>query len=127
MNIGELAKKCEVSTDTIRFYEKKGLMNSVLRQNNGYRLYSEGDIARLQFIRTAKKLGFTLVEIRIFLSEAQGSQLYRDNLESKLKQKITQIDKKINDLQKLRLDIISTSQLLKCKPDKPFNVNKLID
>lgn len=127
MNIGELAKRCEVSTDTIRYYEKEGLMHSVLRQDNGYRLYTEIDIARLQFIRTAKKLGFTLAEIRLFLPEVQGSQFYKGDLESKLKQKITQIDKKINDLQELRLNIVDTFQLLKCSSDAPLNLNKLID
>lgn len=127
MNIGELAKKCEVSTDTIRYYEKEGLMHSVLRQDNGYRLYSEIDVARLQFIRTAKKLGFTLSEIRLFLPEIQGGQFYKGDLESKLKQKIIQIDKKVNDLQALRLNIIDIFQLLKCGSDAPLNLNKLRD
>lgn len=127
MNIGELAKKCEVSTDTIRYYEKEGLMRSVLRQDNGYRLYSEIDVARLQFIRTAKKLGFTLSEIRLFLPEIQGGQFYKGDLESKLKQKIIQIDKKVNDLQALRLSIMDIFQLLKCGSDAPLNLNKLRD
>lgn len=127
MNIGELAKRCKVSTDTIRYYEKEGLMHSILRQDNGYRLYAEGDVARLQFIRTAKKLGFTLAEIRLFLPEVQGGQFYKGDLESKLKQKITQIDKKINDLQELRLNILDTFQLLTCSFDAPLNLNKLID
>lgn len=127
MNIGELAKKCEVSTDTIRYYEKEGLMHSVLRQDNGYRLYSEIDVARLQFIRTAKKLGFTLSEIRLFLPEIQGGQFYKGDLESKLKQKIIQIDKKVNDLQVLRLSIMDIFQLLKCGSDAPLNLNKLRD
>ncbi|MDQ8953386.1 MerR family transcriptional regulator [Acinetobacter rudis] len=127
MNIGELAKKCEVSTDTIRYYEKEGLMHSVLRQDNGYRLYSEIDVARLQFIRTAKKLGFTLTEIRLFLPEIQGGQFYKGDLESKLKQKIIQIDKKVNDLQALRLSIVDIFQLLKCGSDAPLNLNKLRD
>lgn len=127
MNIGELAKKCEVSTDTIRYYEKEGLMHSVLRQDNGYRLYFEIDVARLQFIRTAKKLGFTLTEIRLFLPEIQGGQFYKGDLESKLKQKIIQIDKKVNDLQALRLSIVDIFQLLKCGSDAPLNLNKLRD
>ena len=94
MNISKLAKKCGVSTDTIRYYEKKGLMKSPLRQDNGYRLYCEIDLVRLQFIRTAKKLGFTLEEIRIFLPEIQDNQLYKKDLENKLQQKVIQIDKK---------------------------------
>ncbi|WOE32676.1 MULTISPECIES: MerR family transcriptional regulator [unclassified Acinetobacter] len=127
MNISKLAKKCDVSTDTIRYYEKKGLMKSPLRQDNGYRLYCEIDLVRLQFIRTAKKLGFTLEEIRIFLPEIQDNQLYKKDLENKLQQKVIQIDKKITDLQHLKVDIVNTLQLLKCNTDTPLNLNQLID
>lgn len=127
MNIGELAKRCDVSTDTIRYYEKEGLLNSALRQNNGYRLYSEVDIARLQFIQTAKKLGFTLLEIRLFLPEIQSDHFYKDDLKKKLEQKVDQIYKKIIELQLLKLNIINTSQALQCSSDMPLNLNKLID
>ena len=127
MNIGALAKRCGVSTYTIRYYEKEGLMHSALRQNNGYRLYSETDITRLQFIQTAKKLGFSLVEIRLFLPEIQNTQFYKGDLERKLKDKITQIDEKINDLQELKMSLVSTLSLLKCGPDERLNLNKLID
>lgn len=102
-------------------------MKSPLRQDNGYRLYCEIDLVRLQFIRTAKKLGFTLEEIRIFLPEIQDNQLYKKDLENKLQQKVIQIDKKITDLQHLKVDIVNTLQLLKCNTDTPLNLNQLID
>lgn len=127
MNIGVLAKRCGVSTDTIRYYEKEGLMHSVLRQNNGYRLYSEIDIAQLQFIQIAKKLGFTLLEIRHFLPEVLDGKLYKEDLESKLEHKVIEIEEKIKYLQSLRMNILDTFQQLKCGPDASINLNKLID
>lgn len=66
--IGQVAKLANVTTDTIRFYEKQGLMDHDRRTEGGYRLYTEQDLQRLRFIRYAKELGFTLDAITELLS-----------------------------------------------------------
>ncbi|VDY32408.1 Zn(II)-responsive regulator of zntA [Morganella morganii] len=66
--IGQLAKLAEVTPDTIRFYEKQGMMDHQTRTDGGYRLYTEQDLHRLRFIRYAKQLGFTLEAITELLS-----------------------------------------------------------
>lgn len=66
--IGELAALCEIKADTLRFYEKHGLLAPSSRSDSGYRLYSEQDKARLRFIIRAKAVGFTLNEITDLLS-----------------------------------------------------------
>jgi MerR family Zn(II)-responsive transcriptional regulator of zntA len=66
--IGQLAKLADVTSDTVRFYEKKGMMVHSFRSEGGYRLYSEEDLLRLRFIRYAKRLGFTLETIAELLS-----------------------------------------------------------
>lgn len=66
--IGELANRCDVTADTIRFYEKSGLLSPATRSDSGYRLYSEKDKAKVQFIRRAKSTGFTLQEVGELLS-----------------------------------------------------------
>ncbi|MEM8238553.1 Zn(2+)-responsive transcriptional regulator [Morganella morganii subsp. sibonii] len=66
--IGQLAKLAEVTPDTIRFYEKQGMMDHQSRTDGGYRLYTEQDLHRLRFIRYAKQLGFTLEAITELLS-----------------------------------------------------------
>ncbi|QSX30420.1 Zn(2+)-responsive transcriptional regulator [Shewanella cyperi] len=66
--IGELADLCEVKADTLRFYEKHGLLSPSMRSDSGYRLYSSEDAARLRFILRAKAVGFTLSEITELLS-----------------------------------------------------------
>ena len=64
VKIGEIAKRLGVSTDTLRYYEKQGILTSSSRSVSGYRLYTEQDIAQLAFVIRAKDVGFTLNEIK---------------------------------------------------------------
>jgi MerR family Zn(II)-responsive transcriptional regulator of zntA len=66
--IGELATLCDIKADTLRFYEKHGLLSPSSRSGAGYRLYTKDDAARLRFILRAKAVGFTLNEIAELLS-----------------------------------------------------------
>ena len=63
MRIGELAAKATVNIQTVRFYERKGILESPLRSRSGYRCYDERDLETLLFIRRSQELGFTLHEI----------------------------------------------------------------
>lgn len=67
MQIGRLAKQAGVTVQTVRFYERRGLLPDPQRKDSGYRLYGDDDLRRLRFIRQAKALGFSLDEIREFL------------------------------------------------------------
>ncbi len=68
LTTGELAKHAEVNIDTIRFYERKGLIPSPHRKESGYRQYHEEMVKRILFIKKAKRLGFSLREIAELLS-----------------------------------------------------------
>ena len=68
MKIGELAKRAQVSVDTVRFYEQRGLLPQAVRSHSGYRQYALSDVKRLKFIIHAKELGFTLEEIKQLLA-----------------------------------------------------------
>ncbi|MCH8048022.1 MAG: MerR family transcriptional regulator, partial [Planctomycetes bacterium] len=68
LTIGQLARRAEVGVETVRFYEREGLLEEPARRPSGYRQYDEGVVDRLRFIRRAKQLGFTLKEIRELLS-----------------------------------------------------------
>ena len=63
MTIGRLAKEAGVNIDTIRYYERHGLLPRPARRESGYREYSRADVARLSFVRRAKELGFSLCDI----------------------------------------------------------------
>ncbi|ODU25294.1 MAG: hypothetical protein ABS95_00635 [Verrucomicrobia bacterium SCN 57-15] len=68
MLIGDLAKLAGVKTDTIRFYEKTGLLPAPERKASGYRVYDEPAVRQVRFIKRAQALGFTLDEIRRILN-----------------------------------------------------------
>jgi MerR family transcriptional regulator, mercuric resistance operon regulatory protein len=72
--IGELARRADVNIQTIRFYERQKLLPPPARKPSGYRIYGDGDLRRLLFIRQAKALGFSLEEIReIVVMRARGA------------------------------------------------------
>lgn len=68
MQIGQIAAQTGIGIDAIRFYERKGLLAAPTRSEGGFRLYSSADLSVLQFIRNLQTLGFSLNEIREFLS-----------------------------------------------------------
>lgn len=124
MNIGELAKATQTTTDTIRYYEKQGLLGAPLRQHNGYRFYKNEDIGRVQFIRRAQTLGFSLLEIKDVIPELVHGKFNRADLEVLLKNKVDQIDQKIAELSYLKSELIETFNLLKCAADIPLSMTQ---
>jgi MerR family copper efflux transcriptional regulator len=68
LTIGVVARRVGVAIDTIRYYEREGLLPEPARRASGYRSYGEGAVTQLRFIRRAKELGFTLEEIRELLA-----------------------------------------------------------
>ena len=101
LTIGRVAKQADVTIDTIRFYERRGLLPKPQRAANGYRLYPPNTIARLHFIRRAKGLGFTLDEIRALL-KLQDAGGTKADVKALTNRKLEQIDIKITDLQLMR-------------------------
>jgi len=99
--IGRLAKRAGVGIDTVRFYERRGLLPQPQRTASGYRLYSEDTINRIRFVRKAKQLGFTLDEIENLLRlQDRGGQ--KSEVKAITTLKLEQIDAKITDLSRMR-------------------------
>ena len=100
MRISELAKLSSFSIDTIRFYEKKGLLDSqqIRRDRNNYRDYSSECLSRLILIRQAKRLGFTLREIQEWIRDFESDTLTPQEKRYILSRKTEQIDRQIEDL-----------------------------
>src|SRR5215468_10396737 len=63
LTIGQVARQVGVGVETVRFYERQGLLEQPARRESGYRQYAEDVVARLRFIRRAKELGFSLKEV----------------------------------------------------------------
>lgn len=75
MNIGQLARQAGVPVDTVRYYERQQLLPTARRSAGGYRVFGDTDLTRLQFIRRAKALGFTLDEIARCSASATSAAL----------------------------------------------------
>jgi MerR family copper efflux transcriptional regulator len=87
LGIGQLAKRGGVGIDTVRYYERNGLLTPHTRLASGYRRYSELELARLRFIRRAQALGFTLKEIKelLALSAQRDVRRVKRSAQAKLK------------------------------------------
>ena len=92
MKIGELAKRTGFSTKAIRYYELLGLLAEPERTESGYRLYGPEDVERLEFIEKAKRLGFSLEDIRDVLVLHQQQETPCVHVLALLEQKLTRVD-----------------------------------
>ena len=102
LTIGAVAKRVGVAIDTIRYYEREGLLPEPLRRASGYRSYDEGTIAQLRFIRRAKELGFTLEEIRELLALSADRQRGVKAVKKRAEQRLAAIEQRIAELQRVR-------------------------
>lgn len=105
MKIGELAKRTGFTTKTIRYYELLGLVDEPARTQSGYRLYTEDDAERLGFIEKAKRLGFSLEEIRDILELHQQQQRPCVHVLALLDQKLNQVDDVLHGLKVFRKEL----------------------
>ncbi len=121
MKIGELAQASGVSADTLRYYEKQGLLDPPKRADNGYRSYGASHLERVQFIRSAQGLGFSLAQIANILPRLSGGQIGRKEIEQQLHAKISEIDSQIQKLQNLRQNLLSTFDALRCTPGEAIS------
>lgn len=102
LSIGELAKQAGVGVETVRYYERRGLLAEPDRRASGYRQYESEAVAILRFIRRAKELGFTLKEIQSLLELRRSSSATRADVRRNAQAKLVDIETKIRDLERIR-------------------------
>lgn len=124
MNIGTLAELTGVTPDTLRYYEKKGLLDSPSRGANGYRIYSDADAARVRFVRSAQALGFSLAEVLWIIPRLSAGRVNRAEIEQHLMKKLAEIDAHIAQLHGLRKELLATFSSLGCAPDSSMSVEQ---
>lgn len=100
--IGTLAEKANVNLETIRFYERKGIIPKPARLPSGYRSYSEEDLKRLRFIQVAKKHGFSLKEIKELLHLRVDPNCTCEDVRTRAEHKIQVIEEKIRELKQIK-------------------------
>ena len=102
MRIGKIAKQVGITVETIRFYEKQGLIESPGRNESGYRDYTKDVVQHLSFIKKTKELGFSLKEIRelILLQSTPNSTC--SEVKEQAEAKIIDVKRKIEDLKRIK-------------------------
>ena len=117
ITIGELSRWAECKVETIRYYERIGLMPPAHRPGGRFRCYNADDIARLRFIRRARQLGFTLDEVRVFLrlAASEGGDA-RDEARALAAAHVTEVRAKIADLQ--AIERVLSEAICECEANR---------
>ena len=102
LTVGQLARKVGLGVETIRFYERRGLIEDPPRRPSGYRQYPPEAVDRLRFVRNAKTLGFTLDEIRELLELRSQPSENREQVRARSRVKIEDIDQRIAALVRMK-------------------------
>jgi MerR family transcriptional regulator, copper efflux regulator len=103
LSIGDVARNAGVGVETVRFYERQGLLAEPNRKASGYRQYGQDAVKVLRFIRRAKQLGFTLREIKSLLRLSGDASATRADVRRQAKEKLEGIEEKLQDLQQMKL------------------------
>jgi DNA-binding transcriptional MerR regulator len=111
--IGQVAQETGLTIDTIRFYEKQGLLKLSTRTEGGFRLFGLADVETLKFVRKAQELGFSLNEIRELLILRSDHVPACSHVKELLDQKLVAVGQKIRELQDLERSLKRSLQ--KCK------------
>jgi len=124
LTIGKLAREAGVGIDTVRFYERAGLLPKAQRTPSGYRLYEPGDADRLRFIRRAKALGFSLDEITELLQLNAGKGT-RASVRKLAQRRLDDLNQKLAEMTAIR---DALSHLIKrCSGDGPVSGCPIIE
>ncbi len=119
LTIGKLAKESRVNIETIRFYERRGLLPEPPRNASGYRQFPEEARERIIFIKNAKELGFTLNEISEFLSLRLVPNSTCEDVQKKAEEKMREVEDKIKRLKSIKT--VLSSLTAQCSRGAPAN------
>ncbi|GED34783.1 MerR family transcriptional regulator [Brevibacillus centrosporus] len=104
LTISQVAKSSNVNIETIRYYERRGLISEPPRTDSGYRMFPPRVVQDIEFIKRAQDLGFTLEEIKDLLSASRGDEeFHSEEMHDFASGKIEEIEKKIRDLNEMKL------------------------
>ncbi len=128
LSIGQVARRSGVGVETVRYYEREGLLEEPPRRASGYRQYSEEVVKRLHFIKRAQKLGFSLKEITELLLLRVDTQNACEDVRQRADAKIAEVERKLIELQRMRQALIQVASLCTGKgPDSRCPVLDALD
>jgi len=103
--ISQVTDALGLSADTLRYYEKIGLLPRVSRAGSGARRYNDEDLSRLRFIQRSQKMNFSLAEIAVLLQMRAAPQRARRNVRNLAEMKLAEIENSLKDLSVLRREL----------------------
>src|SRR2546421_314059 len=109
LSSGQVARRGGVNLESIRFYEREGLLPRAPRSSNGYRVFGEEDVRRVRFIKRAQELGFSLKEVAELLKLRSQPQSACSQVRARAGAKIADIEGKIRELRKMRVELLQLS------------------
>ncbi|MEH6563092.1 MAG: MerR family transcriptional regulator [Marinobacter sp.] len=130
MKVKEIARLAGVTPDIVRFYNREGLLRPRQNPRNGYYVYGSEDLCRLRFIRMANKLGLSLYEIKVILSQAMEDGLLSGDLKALFTDRLSWLEQELNELKRLRDDMNAAIEVWQQMPDGAPNgrsVQELIE
>jgi Cu(I)-responsive transcriptional regulator len=110
MNIGEAAKASGVSTKMIRHYEENGFIPKASRTASGYRVYGEGEVHVLRFVRRARDLGFSMAEIKTLLGLWGNRRRASADVKRLAMKHVEDLDAKITEMQAMRRALVKLAE-----------------
>jgi MerR family mercuric resistance operon transcriptional regulator len=125
LTIGQVARQAGIGVETVRFYEREGLLQEPSRRASGYRQYPEDVVARLRFIRRAKELGFSLKEIKELLALRVDPTTTCREVKEQAEAKITDIDGKIASLLRMKRALVKLTAT--CRGQGPTSECPILD
>jgi DNA-binding transcriptional MerR regulator len=108
LRIGDVAREAGVGVETLRFYERRGLLGRPTRTGSNYRAYDASVLERLAFIRRAQAVGFTLDEITEILAESEGGRLPCAHVREMARRKLDELDRRLAELRRYRRELART-------------------
>lgn len=125
LTIGHLAKVSHVGVETIRYYERRGVLPKPPRRESGYRQFPLEAVQRIRFIKRAQNLGFTLKEISMLLALSDGQKAKCEDVRQFALEKVREIETKIDHFTRLREILLDLSG--KCQGDGPLTECPIIE
>jgi Hg(II)-responsive transcriptional regulator len=125
LSIGQVAKRAGVGVETVRFYEREGLLEEPPRWVSGYRQYSEQVVTRLHFIKRAQQLGFSLKEISELLQLRVDAQTSCDQVKQRTEAKLAEVERKMVELQRMRQALLQVASL--CTGEGPASTCPMLE
>lgn len=125
LTIGQVARSAGVGIETVRFYEREGLLEEPPRRASGYRQYPEHVVKRIHFIKRAQQLGFSLKEITELLMLRVDEHMSCEDVKHRTETKIAEVERKLVELQRMRQALLQVAAL--CTGQGPASACPMLD